>query len=92
MLYWNQGAGGVHAVAMNGRNIDHLNNVELIPPNEQDPVRLDRRLIQLLRDPRDEIFLAWTRSALDILDNPFLCSFAGDVVREWPRIDMGARS
>jgi hypothetical protein len=22
MLYWNQGAGGVHAVVMNGRNID----------------------------------------------------------------------
>ena len=72
MLYWSCGEGGVHVVVLNWRNIEHLAKVELVTRTGDGPVSLVNHLGELLRSPRDEIFLSWARTATDILDSPFL--------------------
>lgn len=72
MLYWSCAEGGVHVVVLNWRNIERLAEIELVTPMGDEPVSLVDHLSKLLGNPRDEIFLSWTRTATDILDSPFL--------------------
>lgn len=85
-LYWCCGEGGVHVTVLSWKNIERLAQVELVAPSSDEPVRLVDHLSALVKNRPDELFLSWTRTALDLLDNPFLSNTAGSATAAWPRL------